>query len=97
MRLTSYGRTARGITVDMSSGGVLVATEMEIAVGSPVEVFIQLPVTLDGCGLQLVVKGEVVRSRGLMTAIRRQRYEFRTVAAKSRPFERAPLGSRRTA
>jgi hypothetical protein len=71
-----------GITVDMSSSGLLLATDRVLSPGLKVELQIHWPAKLDGrVRLKLVVFGKVIRvaSEGAMQAgVRIERYEFRT-------------------
>ena len=70
-----------GTTIDMSSQGMAFAAPAEWKPNTPVEVSVNWPVRLDhSCPLKLVVSGEVVRSQSGVTAVRVQRYQFRTRA-----------------
>lgn len=71
-----------GVTVDISSTGILFRPEAPIPVGTLVDLQVDWPVALGGvCELELCVKGEVVRSMDPLIAIRMLRYEFRTRGA----------------
>ena len=71
--------TGTGKTVDMSSGGIAFATNETLKIGAHVELSICWPVLLDGsCPMKLVAEGRVLRSDALLTAVRVDRYEFRT-------------------
>ena len=73
-----------GQTVDMSSGGILFTTNEQLPPGRIVELSVNWPARLDGtCLLQLVATGRVVRSNGSSAAVRIERYEFKTRAAKA--------------
>jgi hypothetical protein len=68
-----------GRTLDISSGGILFTTTEELAPGRVVELAVNWPARLDGtCLLQLVATGHVVRSNRFTSAVRIERYEFRT-------------------
>ncbi len=71
-----------GTTIDISSQGMAVQARAEWNLGTAVEISVSWPVKLNqACLLKLVVTGEVVRSHGGVTAIRLQRYQFRTRAS----------------
>lgn len=77
-----------GNTVNMSSGGVLLALKHELRQGSFVELSISWPVLLDdACPMRLIVFGRVLRSVGGQTACTIDKYEFRTQARAFRPVE----------
>jgi hypothetical protein len=68
-----------GRTLDISSGGIRFTTEEELAPGRVVELAVNWPARLDGtCLLQLVATGHVIRSEQFTSAVRIERYEFRT-------------------
>jgi len=68
-----------GQTVDMSSSGILFATQEKIPLRRKMEVSVCWPARLDGtCPLKLIAVGWVVRSEGCLTALRIERHEFRT-------------------
>jgi len=72
-----------GRTVDISSGGLLIASAHSILVGVRLEVTIEWPALLDGAiELVLVAAGQVVRARELSFALELSRYEFRTTKRK---------------
>lgn len=69
----------KGITLDISSAGILFTTEQPIHEGKRVELSVDWPARLDGnCRLKLVALGRVVRSEGATAAIAIEKYEFRT-------------------
>jgi hypothetical protein len=71
--------TGQGRLINMSSGGVLVATQQEISAGKGVELCIQWPFLLDGrVPLQLVAAGKVVRSDTSCFALLLKGHQFRT-------------------
>jgi len=79
-----------GRTFDMSSGGILFATEQRLRSGKRVEVAVQWPATLEsGCRLKFVAVGRVVRVEDARAAMSIEQYEFRTRSAK----DAAPAGA----
>ena len=75
----SEDETGTGRTVNMSSSGVLFATEASLIAGRRVELAISWPVRLHNTvALKLVVRGHVVRSECGRAAVEIQQYEFRT-------------------
>ncbi len=75
----SEDETGPGRTVNMSSSGVLFATEASHIAGQRVELAISWPARLNNTvALKLVVRGRVVRSEHGIVAVEIQRYEFRT-------------------
>jgi len=69
----------RGWVMNMSSGGVLVASSHEISTGAGLELSIEWPFLLDGrVPLQLVASGKVVRSGIASFALLLTRHQFRT-------------------
>ena len=76
-------RTARAITQDISSGGVLLKTDSPLPIGKPIQVLIDWPAPLDRrCPLRLEIFGKVLRSNFAGTAVGITRYEFRIRAQK---------------
>ena len=68
-----------GRTVDISSGGLLIASAHSILVGVRLEVTIEWPALLDGAiELLLVATGRVVRARDASFALEISQHEFRT-------------------
>jgi hypothetical protein len=84
-----------GQTLNMSSGGLLVSAEHEIAAGLRLEVNVEWPLLLNGTvPLQLVANGKVVRGGGSEFAIAFAQYQFRTmgkVLKASGVFDSDPL------
>jgi hypothetical protein len=75
--------TGHGTSLDLSSGGISFTSSELLRVGSYLEVSISWPVLLNqSCPLKLVASGRVVRSDVERTALRLDRYEFRTQGAK---------------
>jgi hypothetical protein len=69
-------------TVNISSSGLLFATTLLLLPGQAVEACIAWPVWLDKhIPLKLAVKGPIVRNAGDKSAIRFERYEFKTAPA----------------
>jgi hypothetical protein len=73
-----------GKTVNFSGGGVAFETSDSLRPGSTVELAIAWPIMLNStCPLKLVVTGKVVRSSAALTAVRMERYEFRTQGVRA--------------
>jgi len=69
-------------SLNISSSGLLFTTAGALSPGQAVEAFIAWPVWLDKrIPLKLVIRGPVVRNIGDQSAIRFERYEFKTAAA----------------
>jgi hypothetical protein len=72
-----------GRTVNMSSGGILVASEQGMALGTRLEINLEWPSLLDGLiPLQLVAVGKVVRCVESGFALSFMQYQFRTMSRK---------------
>lgn len=68
-----------GRTLNMSSSGILFTTGEQLPLGRRVEVSVEWPASLnESCGLKLVAFGRVVRSSAEVSAIRIDKYDFRT-------------------
>ena len=84
VRYTVGGRrppvdTGSGRTIDMSSSSLNFVADKPLSIGQKLDVSMDWPALLDGVtGLQLIVWGWVVRTSGTITALRIERYEFRT-------------------
>lgn len=77
----TYREAGIGVTINISSGGVLFASEHTPDLGQRLELCISWPMRLDNrLGLNLIVRGQVVRREVGLTAVRIIRYEFRTHA-----------------
>ena len=73
-----------GKTVNISSKGILFATDAALLVGSRIEVRISWPAELDNrCRLTLVARGRVVRADRGTIAVHTEQYEFRTAGRVS--------------
>jgi hypothetical protein len=71
-----------GVTVNISSGGVLFTTETPLIPGKRVEMAISWPAQLDHkTALKLIARGRVVRSESGCAAVQIDQYEFRTMGA----------------
>jgi hypothetical protein len=68
-----------GRTIDVSSSGLSFTTDTPLSIGQRLDVSIGWPVLFDGGHqLQIVASGVVVRTIGAITALRVERYDFRT-------------------
>ncbi|MFN3322157.1 MAG: hypothetical protein ACK5AZ_01570 [Bryobacteraceae bacterium] len=79
-----YGAEAgEGLTINVSSKGVLFRTSDVLIPGKRLELAISWPAQLNGtCPLKLVARGRVVRYQDGMAAVEIQQYEFRTQGAQ---------------
>ena len=69
----------QGMSVNMSSSGVLFTTDRVVLPGRTVELSISWPAQLnDRCALRFVVRGRVVRYEENMAAMQILQHEFRT-------------------
>jgi hypothetical protein len=81
-----------GMSLNMSSTGVLFTTESTLPPGERVELAMSWPVLLnDMLPLKLVARGRLVRSAGTQAAMSIEKYEFKT-----RVLKRLVSSSRRT-
>jgi hypothetical protein len=72
----------------MSSGGVLVASMLEVIEGTWIELAIEWPCLLDGkVPLKLVTSGRVMRSQPFRFAVALQGHQFRTTSRKVMPID----------
>ena len=84
--------SGEGRTCNLSSGGILFHTGDLLNPGARMQLSIHWPVKLENaCGLKLMVEGRVVRSTTEGTAIRIERYEFRTRARYDQSAIRLPV------
>ncbi len=80
-----------GCTEDLSHGGIRFSTDDPPPKGVFVELCIEWPHLLQNvCALQLLVRGEVLRSDGAGVVVEIESYEFRTCGERS--FEQAGSG-----
>jgi len=78
---SAEGESGMGMTVNMSSNGVLFTTDRYLLPGRRLEVSISWPAQLNSkIALKLVARGRVVRSEEGRAAIEIHQYEFRTQA-----------------
>ena len=74
-----------GMTVNMSSVGVLFASQGPLSIGNRLELSVSWPAKLNNqCLWKLVARGRVVRTEGLKAALEIEQYEFRTGARRPR-------------
>jgi PilZ domain len=83
VRYRTLGRgcsfTGAGLVVNMSSTGVLIASQHEIDAGTRLELNIEWPCMLDGLvPLQLVISGTVARCETSSFAVVLGQHQFRT-------------------
>jgi hypothetical protein len=82
-----------GLAVNISSGGVLVASQHQMSVGALVELSIEWPLLLDGrIPLQLMAFGRVLRSGDCHFAASVERHEFRTMKSSVQSQARGGRG-----
>ena len=80
-KTSTEGESGIGMTVNMSSNGVLFTTDRYLLPGRRLEVSISWPAQLNSkIALKLVARGRVVRSEEGRAAIEIHQYEFRTQA-----------------
>jgi hypothetical protein len=78
---TPEPESGAGVTVNMSSNGVLFTTDRYLLPGRRLEVCISWPAQLNSkIALKLVARGRVVRSEDGRAAIEIHQYEFRTAS-----------------
>jgi hypothetical protein len=71
-----------GEVSDISSDGVRFHADRVLPVGKAIEVSLPWPFLLEGrCRLQLRMRGRIVRSNAMDTAVAINNYEFRTVSS----------------
>ncbi len=71
-----------GMTVNMSSNGILFTTDQLLLPGKRLELAVSWPAQLNNsCPLKLVARGKIVRYEPGRAAIEIQQYEFRTQGA----------------
>ena len=80
---STEGESGTGLTVNMSSNGVLFTTDRYLLPGRRLEVSISWPAQLNSkVALKLVARGRVVRAEDGQAAIEIHQYEFRTQASQ---------------
>jgi len=80
---STEGESGMGVTINMSSNGVLFTTDRYLLPGRRLEVSISWPAQLNSkVSLKLVARGRVVRSEEGRAAIEIHQYEFRTQATQ---------------
>ncbi len=80
---SAEGESGMGMTINMSSNGVLFTTDRYLLPGRRLEVSISWPAQLNSkVSLKLVARGRVVRSEEGRAAIEIHQYEFRTQASQ---------------
>ena len=86
-----------GTTINISSNGVLFATEGVLSAGKRLELSISWPAQLDNkCNLKLVARGRVTRLEQGRAAVEIQQYEFRTAGMGKRLMAEAQVSQRVT-
>lgn len=81
-----------GKTLNMSSSGVAFHGDQVLPPGTYIEISVNWPILLNrSCPLKLVLTGKVVRSNKRETAIKMDRYEFRTQSSKDIQALRPPV------
>jgi hypothetical protein len=81
-----------GLTIDMSSSGLSFTADKPLLIGQGLDLSVDWPARLDGdVQLQLVASGVVVRTIRTVTALRIERYEFRTRRAGSKVVPRQEM------
>lgn len=79
----AQGEVGQGRTINMSSTGILFATDQNLLPGRTVELAVSWPAQLNNkCALKLVARGRVVRSEAGCAAVQIQHYEFRTLGSQ---------------
>ena len=72
-----------GLTVNISSNGVLFTTASMLLPGKRMELAINWPARLDNrCALKFVARGRIVRSEDGKAAVEIDQYEFRTLSSQ---------------
>jgi len=82
-KTSAESESGMGMTINMSSNGVLFTTDRYLLPGRRLEVCISWPAQLNSkVALKLVARGRVVRSEEGRAAIEIHQYEFRTQATQ---------------
>ena len=83
-RQYQVSQTGTGKTINLSGDGIACEFDDVLKPGTAIELAIAWPVLLNKtCPLKLVVTGKVVRSDAILTAVRMERYEFRTQGVRA--------------
>jgi PilZ domain len=78
--------SATGVVINMSSGGILVASERPYMAGALVDMSVEWPALLEGrIPLQFFAIGRVLRSETSTFAAAFQRHEFRILRSSTSP------------
>lgn len=76
--------TGSGLTINMSSRGILFSTDQRLPLGALIELSVSWPAELNNsCRLKLVARGRVVRCQEGRAAVVLESYEFRTAGRKN--------------
>jgi hypothetical protein len=79
-----HEEVGQGVTVNMSSNGVLFTTEQLLVPGRRLELNISWPAQLNSkIALKLVARGRIVRYEEGRAAMEIQQYEFRTLGSQA--------------
>jgi hypothetical protein len=82
LRYIIAGIEGQGLTIDISSSGVLILVFQKLPTGKRIELFIEWPAKLeDRIALQLVVRGTIVRGTASTAAVAISAHEFRLCSA----------------
>src|ERR1044071_875254 len=74
-----------GLTSDMSSEGIAFTADRLLLPGAFIELSVSWPVSLEnGCPLQLVAMGRIVRCLGMLVVCTLQKVEFRSEERRGR-------------
>jgi hypothetical protein len=80
----ALGIAGSGRSLNMSSGGLLISSEVRLVVGTLMKVTLEWPSLLDGTTpLQLVTVGRVARSGESSFALTFEHYQFRTMGRRN--------------
>ena len=86
-RYQGQGIAGVGLTVNISSKGLLITCQHELQLGTRLEVRINWPSLLESTvPLQLVASGRVIRCEGFSIALEFAQYQFRTMKTKPQVF-----------
>ena len=95
-QLRSGGQAGDGRTINISSSGLLFASDHSLKAGQRLEISISWPVKLNNdCGLRLVGHARVLRSDANGVAVVFDRHEFRTCRSDTRQPSSCGMGQLR--